>query len=146
MTRGALVAAEAREWVKTPFMWQQSVKGPRGGCDCKGLVKGVADQLGFPEGQSLYANMAAYSPKKPVPCDLLFKGLSEVFDRVDEIELGDVLLLKFKGRPQHLAIVSGENLAVHAQIGPKDWVKEARLDVLLRAYPLHSIFRWKAEA
>jgi cell wall-associated NlpC family hydrolase len=151
-TRGALVAAEARTWKGTPFKWQQAVKGPGGGCDCKGLVKGVAASLGFPEAQNLYANMAAYSPRKPVPCRLLIEGLSQVFDRVPfvpctvvppEIRAGDVLLVKFKGRPQHLLIVTGDGLAVHSQIGPKDWVKEGRLEALLRAYPLHSIFRWR---
>jgi cell wall-associated NlpC family hydrolase len=155
--KGATAAAEAREWVKTPFRWQDSLKGPNGGCDCKGLIAGVARECGFPEAQSIYASMATYSPRKPVPCPLLFEGLSDVFDRIEfargqlvpsEIEAGDVLLVRFRGRPQHLAIVTepgADGLAVHAQIGPKDWVKETRLDVFLRAYQLHSIFRWRAE-
>lgn len=157
MTRGAIAAIEAREWVRTPFRWQDSVKGIEGGCDCKGLVWGVARERGFPEAQSLYAQMTAYSLRRPVPCPLLFEGMCSVFDRIpfvrgqqvpEEIQAGDVLLVRMKGRPQHLAIVTepGPNgLAVHAQIGPKDWVKETRLDVLLRAYPLHSIFRWRDE-
>jgi cell wall-associated NlpC family hydrolase len=155
--KGVLAAVEARDWVKTPFRWQDSIKGPTGGCDCKGLISGIARECGFPEAQSIYANMATYSPRKPVPCSLLFEGMMTVFDRIAfargqdvpaEIQNGDVLLVRFKGRPQHLAIVTepGTNgRAVHAQIGPKDWVKETRLDVLLRAYPLHSIFRWRDE-
>lgn len=145
-TRGELAAAEAREWCGTPFKWQQAVKGPGGGCDCKMLVAGVARECGFPEAQSIYADMSAYSPKKPVDCSLLIEGLKAVFDllpRDSETQIGDVLLLKYKGRPQHVAIVTGPDKAVHAQLGPKDWVKETRLATLLRAYPLHSIFRWR---
>jgi cell wall-associated NlpC family hydrolase len=157
MTKGALAAVEARDWIKTPFRWQDSLKGPNGGCDCKGLISGVARECGFPEANSIYAGMSAYSIKRPVPCDVLFQGMCETFERIPfergqvvpkEIEAGDVLLVRLKGRPQHLAIVSepGERgYAVHAQIGPKDWVKETRLDALLRAYPLHSIFRWRDE-
>lgn len=144
MTRGELAAAEAREWCGTPFKWQQAVKGPGGGCDCKMLIAGIARECGFPEANSIYAQMSAYSPRKPVPCPLLIQGLNEVFDRASEIQVGDVLLLRFKGRPQHLAIVTGEDRAVHAQLGPKDWVKETRLAALLRHYPLHSIYRWRA--
>jgi cell wall-associated NlpC family hydrolase len=142
-TRGELAAAEAREWCGTPFRWQQAVKGPGGGADCKMLIAGIARECGFPEARSIYANMASYSPRKPVDCQLLIQGLSEVFDKASDIRIGDVLLLKFKGRPQHLAIVTAEDRAVHAQLGPKDWVKETRLAALLRHYPLHTIFRWR---
>lgn len=142
MTKGELAAAEAREWCGTRFVWQQSAKGF--GCDCKGLIAGVARECGFPEAQSIYANMASYSPRKPVPCQLLIEGLKSVFDLVKGgPQIGDVLLLKFKGRPQHLAIVTGPDKAVHAQLGPKDWVKETRLAALLHHYQLHSIFRWR---
>lgn len=148
MTRGQLVAAEAKDWVQTPFIWQQSVKGPTGGCDCRGLVSGVARELGFPEAQSIYATMAQYSLRKPVPVKLLAEGLNELFDRVEfdgphSIQPGDVLLLTFRSKAQHLAIATEDGRAVHAQLGPKDWVKETNLDVLLRAYPLHSVYRWR---
>lgn len=152
MSKGALAAAEALTWVHTPFRWQQSVKGF--GADCKGLIWGVARECGFPEAQSIYASMATYSPRKPVPCSLLIEGMDEVFDRVPfakgqavpaEIQVGDILLVRFRGRPQHLAIVTAPDRAVHAQLGPKDWVKETSLEVLLRAYPLHTIYRWKPE-
>jgi cell wall-associated NlpC family hydrolase len=40
---GELVAAEALTWIGTPFVWGQSVK--ERGCDCKGLIAGVAREL-----------------------------------------------------------------------------------------------------
>lgn len=141
MRRGELVAAEAREWLGTPFRWQQSAKGK--GCDCKGLLWGVARELGFPEAESLYAKVADYSPKRPVPSALLKEGFAAIFDQVEEMQIGDVLLLQIAGKPAHIAIISGEGKAIHAQLGSKDWVKETSLRALLKKFPLDSVWRWR---
>lgn len=141
LSRGAAVAAEAREWCGTKFVWQASQKGL--GCDCKGLVWGVARELGFPEADSIYAKIADYSPRRPVDGKLLREGMASLFDPADEIEPGDVLLLKIAGKPAHLAIYVGDGRAVHAQIGSKDWVKETRLEALLKVFPLDSAWRWQ---
>jgi NlpC/P60 family putative phage cell wall peptidase len=141
MTRGEAVAAEARAWLGTPFRWQASVKGV--GCDCKGLLWGVARELGFPEAESLYAKVADYSPTRPVPSALLKEGIAAIFDPVEEMQPGDILLLKVGGRPSHIAIYSGEGRAIHAQIGPKNWVKEASLRALLKKFPMDSVWRWR---
>jgi cell wall-associated NlpC family hydrolase len=142
-TRGYLVAAQAREWLGTPFVWQASQRGV--GCDCKGLLWGVARELGFPEAESLYAKVADYSPKRPVPSALLKQGFASIFDPVQDIQTGDVLLVKIGGKPSHIAIASGNGRAIHAQIGPKDWVKETRLEALLKMFPLDSAWRWRAD-
>jgi cell wall-associated NlpC family hydrolase len=146
-TRGELVAAEAREWLGTKFIWQASCKGV--GCDCKGLLWGVARELGFPEAESLYAKVSDYSPTRPVPSALLKEGMAAIFDPVspDDIRAGDVLLLKI-GRPAihpaHIAIVTAEDRAIHAQgSGEKEWVKEIRLAALLKICPLDSAWRWR---
>jgi cell wall-associated NlpC family hydrolase len=108
----------------------------------------VARELGFPEAESLYARVANYSPTRPVPSALLKEGFAAIYDRVASIEdarPGDVLLLKVGGRASHIAIVSEEGRAIHAQIGPKDWVKETRLEALTRMFPVDSIWRWRDE-
>jgi cell wall-associated NlpC family hydrolase len=56
-TRGDLVAAEVEKWNRTPFHEQQATKGR--GCDCKGLLWGVARDLGFPEAESFYATYSS---------------------------------------------------------------------------------------
>lgn len=140
-SRGEMVAAEARTWVGTPFHWQASQKGV--GCDCKGLVWGVARNLGFPEAETFYASVADYRPDRPIPAALLKEGMAAVFDRAEDIRPGDVLLLRVKGKAQHLAIAVSETRAVHAQIGLKDWVKEINLRALLKACPLDSVWRWR---
>ncbi len=141
MTRGELVAAEARTWIKTPFIPQASQKGR--GCDCKGLVWGVARELGFPEAESIYAKIADYSLARPIDGKLMKEGVAAVFDPADEIEAGDVLLLRIGRTPAHLAIYVGGGRAIHAQIGSKDWVKETRLEALLKMFPLDSAWRWR---
>lgn len=141
-----MVAAEVREWLGTPFKWQASQKGV--GCDCKGLLWGVARELGFPEAESLYAQVADYSPTRPVPSALLKEGMAAIFDPVTEIQPGDVLLLKTSktGPAGHIAIVSGDGRAIHAQgVGDKEWVKETRLRALLKICPLVSAWRWRDE-
>jgi cell wall-associated NlpC family hydrolase len=138
----ARVVKEAREWVGTPFAWGQSVKGV--GCDCKGLVQGVARELGRKEAESFYATFSSYRPERPIPSALLVEGMAKVFKRVAEPKAGDVLLLKVHGAPAHLAIVLDNGRAVHAHgSGPREAVKETRLEVLLKIFPLHSAWRWR---
>lgn len=141
MTFGEKVAKEARSWAGTPFVWGQSRKGQ--GCDCKGLVIGVARVLGRPEAETLYAEFSSYRHDRPVPSAFLLEGMEAMFDRVDEMKAGDILLLKHGGRPGHLAIVSGEGKAVHTQISSRAWVKETKIEALLKIYPLHSVWRWR---
>ena len=96
---GTRIAAEAESWIDVPFKWQGRVKA---GCDCKGLVAGVAKACGRPEGDSLPALAGDYSGT--VDERRLKAGLAELFDRVDERQPGDILLLRLGGKAQHLAI------------------------------------------
>jgi NlpC/P60 family putative phage cell wall peptidase len=136
-----MVVAEARTWLGTPFRWQASQKGV--GCDCKGLLWGVARELGFPEAESLYAKVADYSPTRPVPSALLKEGFAAIFDPVEDMQPGDVLLLKRGGKVMHIAIVSSEDSAIHAQLGSKDHAKETKLRALLKLWQLDSVWRWR---
>lgn len=165
LARGLLVAAEARTWCGTPFIWQQSLKHV--GCDCKGLVRGVAAELGFPEAQSLYALKADYRNDRPIPSALLRQGLAEVLEPVpfdqlaverwiharpdqadygripDVFTIGSVLLGKVFGKATHLGIYVGDGRVVHAQIEPNDRVKDASLKAWLKIYDLAAIFAWR---
>lgn len=151
-----MVAAEAREWIGTPFIWQQSVKGL--GTDCKMLPAGVARELGFPEANSIYATMSNYSDQRRVPSATLRQGLGELFDQIKfdrsaslkgnvppEIEAGDLLLLVMQKDPNHLAIALDNKTAVHAKLGSREAVTETGIAVLMRKYRLAGIYRWKAD-
>lgn len=102
------IVAEARAWIDTPFHWQASVKGR--GCDCKGLIWGVARELGLTEADAFHARLANYAS---VDVALLRAGLRSVFDEVAEMRPADVLLLKIGGQPRHLAFYAGGGRMIH---------------------------------
>jgi NlpC/P60 family putative phage cell wall peptidase len=140
MVTRADIVAEASEWLRTPFHWQQSVKGA--GCDCKGLVAGIARELGMPEAQSIYASMMADHSGR-VDERLLIRGLAETMIRTTDPQPGDVLLLRMGGKPQHLAIHAGERLIhCYASAKPPACVISTPIEVALRAWPLHSAWTW----
>lgn len=96
---GDQITAEAETWIDVPFKWQGRVKA---GCDCKGLIAGVAKACGRPEAGSLPALAGDYSAK--VDVKRLKAGLTELFDEAAERRPGDVLLVRLGGSAQHLAI------------------------------------------
>ncbi|MCT2398534.1 hypothetical protein [Novosphingobium mangrovi (ex Huang et al. 2023)] len=138
---GARIAAEAELWIDTPFRWQGRKRGV--GCDCKGLIAGVAESCGRPEAESLEALSGDYS--NIVDERRLFAGLSRLFDRVSERQAGDVLLLWIDGKAQHLAIAAPSSRR-------PDRVIEAMIGRLARVRPgmapshrVVAIFRWRRD-
>lgn len=102
---GADVAAVARRWIGTPFAHQASVRGV--GCDCGGLVKGVALDLECITAADFDRAFAPYAgyPRQPdgtlpVICDTFMT-------RTDDAHIGNVVLMNFadQGEPHHLAFV-----------------------------------------
>ena len=138
MTRGLEVVAAARAWLETPFVWGQSVKGV--GCDCKGLVAGVARELDWPEAASVQALARDYRQVDPAR---LKAGLRALFDHVGTIEAGDVLLLTVAGKAQHLAIATGEETMIHCYARGPRRVVEAPLVQAMLIWPIDSIWRWR---
>lgn len=110
------------------------------------LAVGVARDLGFPEAQSIYALTTDYDLTKRhgLPHETFLEGMAALFDRVNDILPGDLLLLNVRSKPTHLAIASRNGgRAWHAQIEPNAYVKEASLRSLFRMFPLHSVWRWR---
>lgn len=135
---GQQIAAEAETWIGTPFKWQGRVKA---GCDCKGLIAGVAEACGRAEGQSLQALAGNYDIR--VDSMKLLFGLRELFDQVTDIQAGDVLAILIGGKVQHLAIAAPTEKAQSRTIqafhtGPRKVVavRQPRATV-------HSIWRWR---
>ena len=133
VTRAAVVA-EARSWLGTPWQHQARAKGV--GVDCGGLVIGIARALGLvpeamdiggyarqPDGESLLAH-----------CDAWMQRLQGA------PQPGDVLVMRFDTRPQHVAVVAdyahGGLSIVHALDHAdrrRARVVEHRLDAAARA-------------
>lgn len=100
------IVAEARAWLGTPFHHQQSLKGV--GCDCIGLVAGVAEALGVPEAAAWKADplFRGYG-REPNPRRLL-EACAKYLDEIplQAVRLGDILQFTFVREPMHFAIVS----------------------------------------
>lgn len=146
MEKTILSAAEvvrvARGWIGTRFCHQGRHKasgGRAGGCDCLGVLVGVASELDLrsvdgaplarfdvrdyghiPDGERLRYTLDALL--QPVP--------------VDNITAGDVLLMRFERSPQHVAIVSDHaqgGLGVIHALAAMRKVVEHRLDAQWRS-------------
>lgn len=100
MTTRADIVREARTWIGTRFHHQGRLKGV--GCDCAGLVIGVANALGIAD----YQEPATYG-RRPSGFDMQFECARNLDLRpVGELRPGNVALMAFGDYPQHLAIVS----------------------------------------
>lgn len=102
------IVAEALSWCGTPHVWQASKKGV--GCDCKGLVAGVARHLDMPEGRSASALARSYDRVNPL---VLKRGLMETLIRTKDPLPGDVILMVIAGKAQHLGIIVSDSEMVH---------------------------------
>jgi cell wall-associated NlpC family hydrolase len=138
--RGDLVAAALPSWDRTPFQPHQRCKGA--GCDCKGLLWGVASELGFPEAESEYAKALDYnlSKRSGVPSVRLKEGFAALFDPAQDMRAGDVLLCKWDGHAGHIAIFDGAR--VWSSL-PGLGVRSRTLRSLFHKFPLDSIWRWR---
>lgn len=103
------ILAAARAQIGTPFHHQGRVPGRA--LDCAGLVIHVAQTLGI-----AHSDVAAYGRR---PASSL---LENTLDSQPELVLvtgkpqpGDILLMRFSGEPQHLAIYTGENI-IHSYL------------------------------
>lgn len=100
------VVREARRFMGTPFVHQASLRGI--GCDCIGLVVGVASELGLPEAAAWKRDLRFMGyGRLPVPTKLL-EACNVYLDRIEvnRAGLGDVLLMTFMREPMHFGIIS----------------------------------------
>ena len=100
MVSGGDVVACARTWLGTPFQHQQRSKGLA--VDCAGLVIGVARELGLVEPEF----DVTHYPRQPDGVSLL-RWCEEYMLRIEQpaMQPGDVVVVAFDTRPQHLGIV-----------------------------------------
>lgn len=106
MTADDIIAA-ARAALGTPFAHQGRMAGK--GLDCVGLAAHIADTLGL-----AYTDSSGYG-RRPSG-GLLESALDDqdILERVSgQPQRGDLLVIRFKGEPQHVAIFDGQNL-IHA--------------------------------
>ena len=102
MTVDDIIAA-ARACIGTPFRHQGRIPGVA--LDCAGLVVAVAESVG-----AAYVDHAGYGRN---PAHGMLESVLDAqpfLERVFDRKPGDVLLMRFSGEPQHLAIFTGTNI------------------------------------
>lgn len=104
---------EARKWLGTPFRHQGRRMGAQGGVDCLGLLIGAADGAGLRvrDVQGRHVPVSTFDRRDygHLPDgNALRSALANVMAEVplEGVRAGDVLLMRFDGNPQHLAIVT----------------------------------------
>ncbi len=112
MTTPESILSEARTWLGTRFHHQGRVKANvvhKGGCDCLGLIAGVAAALDLQSREGL--PLASYdttdygrAPDGGKLRETLARCLHEM--PPEEIRPADVLLFRFEEEPQHVGLVS----------------------------------------
>lgn len=102
------VVQTAREWIGTPVHHQEAQRGI--GCDCVGLVRGVGMELGiFPQDFWTLPGVMRWRAYGREPVGTFLEAMAAFLTRrevaAEEALPGDVLALRFTGRPRHCAIV-----------------------------------------
>ena len=150
------IIAEARSWIGTKFKYQGRVKKSnmdQGGCDCLGIIIKIAEQLNLysKTGQLLYLYDQTNYEKLPNPQEIIdFCNLH--FDQVspEEMAPGDIVILSFNKKPQHLAIISdtaiSDNISnaqlsiIHSFLGTRKIVEQTLTTYWKKK--IHSCYRF----
>lgn len=132
------IVTEARAWIDTPFHWGQAARGA--GCDCKGLVYGVARALGLAEAEAEIAAFVGYRDRPDVK--RLERSLAALLDRANEMRPGDVLQLIVARKPMHLAIYAGDGRMIHTAEGLRRVREVPMRSTWLNA--VHQVWTWRS--
>lgn len=106
MITGAQIVDEARLWIGTPWKHAQACKGA--GCDCIGLVGGVAAAVGVTNDWITEASMMFKGYGRLPVAEVIYAGCERWMlpVKAESIQLGDILVMAFEKEAQHFAIVS----------------------------------------
>jgi NlpC/P60 family putative phage cell wall peptidase len=103
MDRAAIVA-EARTWLSTPWLHQAALKGV--GTDCIGLIAGVGLALGVPEAKEFLLDPECRNYGRAPVRKALLANCARFLQVAQGMSLGDIVLLRCSGQPQHFGIIS----------------------------------------
>ena len=107
MIDGATVVAEARLWLGTPWRHQAALRGV--GCDCIGLIGGVAAAVGLTGDWLTDASRDFKGYGREPDAARMIAGCERWMQAVPrrQIQLGDVLVMLYQSEtPRHFALVS----------------------------------------
>jgi cell wall-associated NlpC family hydrolase len=128
---------EARTWIGTPWLHQARAKGI--GADCGGFVLGALWAIGYPAEDYVGYNGQVYDARE------LRNLCDRTLIRVNDVRIGDVLLLRLNRDPTHLGIVgdagSGPDCLSLIHTYPGKGVREVSLDATWRGLRFVQAYR-----
>jgi cell wall-associated NlpC family hydrolase len=143
----AVIVAEAREWMGTPFHHQQRRKGVA--TDCIGYVGGVGMAVGaFPADPMELPGIREYSGYSSQPDGRLIPALEKYLIRTTQalLQRGDVVCVRWGKEPHHLGIVGdyrhGGLSLMHAENWRHHKVVEHRLSFTDNTMKFVAAFRY----
>jgi len=108
----AAVAAEAREWLGTPYHHAGRVKGPQGGVDCGMLLIEVYSRAEIvPVFDPGFYTSDWYFHRDE---EQYLGWIARYCDRIDAPEVGDIVLYRFGRTASHGGIVIEPGYLLHA--------------------------------
>lgn len=147
--RKAKIVSAARSWIGTRFKYQGRIKKTNeqsGGCDCFGIIIGIADELFISSKNGDYLKNFDVRSYSAIPnSDELLSFCKNHFIEVkkNEISPGDIVLFSFNKAPQHLAIIAEINnqlTIIHSYIMAKKIVEQSLDDYWIKH--IHSCYRF----
>lgn len=106
MVHSEAIISEARSWLGTRWRHQASLKGV--GCDCIGLIAGVAASVKAYGSEEFYRDSEVRGYGRSPNSRMLLAACNRYLDGipVNEARVGDILLMRIKTDPQHFAFLS----------------------------------------
>ena len=146
MICGEDIVAEARSWIGTPWKHAQALKGV--GCDCIGLIGGVAANVGLTDDWYTESSRAFKGYGRLPEAAKIVAGCERWMDPVmpGRMQLGDILVMCFDKEPQHFGFLSQlhPRYMIHAYAQARR-VGENRIDELW-ARRIVGVYRFKGVA
>lgn len=105
------ICDKAREYLDTPYVNQGRLKGI--GIDCAGLIVEICKELNCYNGGDYEGYSMTPDGHK------LFKTCQEYAGKekdIEDMEAGDILLMRFASNPQHLGILLEDGYIAHAYL------------------------------
>jgi cell wall-associated NlpC family hydrolase len=108
------IITEAKSWLGTSFHHQGRIKicaAHNGGCDCIGLVVGVASNLKLYSKTGQLISNCDQTNYSPLPngndlYNIINAHLLNLGKDLSKAQIGDIALFSFAKNPQHVAIIS----------------------------------------
>lgn len=110
---GEWFAELAKQWVGVPYLHRGCT---RKGCDCSGLIVGILKEMGFLEKFKMPVYPMDWNLHSTNP-NYLQEYLGQYCYQVEQPEVGDLVVFKFRNCLSHIGIIIDDKIFIHCYQG-----------------------------